>query len=287
VRVAAPAAPIKVIPAPALIQASPDGKTFYVMGGPMLQPLALPGLEPGPPVKIDRIGETRSASSTPTASECTSSAAARTSPRRIWPGAEIADVKTGRTSRKLWLGVQSVVEAERSRAEQQAIDNGQSSYTYSIYTVRLAEGSMVLREDGKALYALNSMTDDVIVVSAETGQLIGKVTVGGFDLRVLSGAPVALAVSSSKLQLIDLAAHVKQADLLEDPSAGFEAVHLAPDGRMAVIQGSGQCTWPESTAVSSWAQARSSPRWWTSRWTGAAAEAAKSLAFAARLSSSA
>jgi DNA-binding beta-propeller fold protein YncE len=241
---AAPAAPIKVIPAPALVQASPDGKTLYLMGGAMLQPLALPGLAPGPPVKIAGIGwgDTQRIFNPDGKRVHVLRGGENVATHDLATGAEIADVKTGRTSKKLWLGVQSAVktEAERSRAEQQAIDNGQSYYTYSVYTVRPAEGSMVLREDGKVLYALNSMTDDVTVVSAETGQLIGKVAVGGFALRMLAGAPVALAVSSGKLQLIDLATHAKQPDLLEDGSAGFDDVHVAPNGRLAVVQGTGQ-----------------------------------------------
>ena len=43
---------------------------------------------------------------------------------------------------------------------------------------------------------MNSMTDDVTVVDAETGQVIKKVAAGGFIVEFMPTASVALVVQS-------------------------------------------------------------------------------------------
>lgn len=240
----AAATPIKVIPAPESIEGSPDGKTLYVMSGAQLQPLALPGLEPQPPVKIGQIGwgGTQRIFSPDGRRVYLLRGGENVATHDLTTGAEIADVKTGRASKKLWLGVVAAAHTESGRrsAERDAIAKGRTSYSYGIYTVRPATGSLVLRPDGKALYALNSMTDDVTVVNAESGLLLEKVPAGGFAVHALPTAPAALVVSPSKVQLIDFATHVKLPDMLEDAAAGFGLTHPAPNGRMVVVEGVGQ-----------------------------------------------
>ena len=240
IRGATPAAPIPVVGTPERIETSADGKTLDVFGLFGLTRLPLPGLTPAPMIKAIRMGEPETAVSA--------------DGRRGWvlmgeyfythdleKGVEIESVRTGRNSKKLWAGVQSVVEtqASKSEARRDAEARGQSYYVYTEYTVRPARGALAVVPGGKAIYAMNSMTDDVTVVDAETGQVIKKVAAGGFIVEFMPTASIALVVSPTDVQVLDYASHEKLPNLVTDSQAGFDHAELAPDAKSAVIHGAG------------------------------------------------
>ena len=75
---------------------------------------------------------------------------------------------------------------------------------------------MAIRPDGKAIYALNSQTSDVTVIDGITGEIIEKVPAGGFAVHFMPAASVALVPAASTVHAVDLATHLKQADVITD-----------------------------------------------------------------------
>lgn len=98
---------------------------------------------------------------------------------------------------------------------------------------------MAIRPDGKAIYALNSQTSDLTIIDGVTGEVIKKVAAGGFAVHFMAGTSVALVPSASTVHAVDLATHEKQADLIAEGTGNFASSALSPDGRTAVIYGTG------------------------------------------------
>jgi len=55
----------------------------------------------------------------------------------------------------------------------------------------------------------------------------------------MTGTSAALVPSASTVHAVDLATHEKQADLIADTTGNFASSVLSPDGRTAVIHGTG------------------------------------------------
>ena len=63
-------------------------------------------------------------------------------------------------------------EASRLEARNEARREGRSYYAYTEYTLTEPRGTMAIRPDGKAIYALNSQTSDVTIIDGATGEII-------------------------------------------------------------------------------------------------------------------
>ncbi|MGE4085368.1 MAG: hypothetical protein AB7H93_20435 [Vicinamibacterales bacterium] len=150
-------------------------------------------------------------------------------------------MRTGRRGKKMFLALRGgrATEASRSEGERKAQREGKSSYTYTEYSLREPRGTMALRPDGKAVYALNSQTSDVTVIDAESGVVLEKVPAGGFAVKFMPSAGVALVPSADTVHVVDLATHQKQPDLITGGNGRFDQAELSPDARTAVISGAG------------------------------------------------
>lgn len=235
-----PAAPIPVVGTPERIEASADGRALYVFGLFGLTRLGVPELTPSPLIKAPRMGDAQSAVSP--------------DGRRGWVvigdsfithdlerGEKLEDVSTGRASRKLLAGLNAWASTETSKqqAARQAAQRGESHYVYTEYTVKPAQGALAVVPGGGAVYALNSMTDDLTVVDGVTGRVVKKVAAGGFDVQFLPEASAAIVVSDTTVHVVTYTTHEKQAPLATDARAAFQAVERSPDGRLAVVRGTG------------------------------------------------
>ena len=241
IRGAAPAAPIAVTTAPERLEVSDDGATLYVLGLQGLTPVSLPGLVAGSSIKAPGMGGGGE------------SAISRDGRRGyvlygeyfttydLQKGEEVAEVRTGRMGKKMFMALEAGLEAETKRLEAQneARRQGRSYYGYTEYTLREPHGTMAFGPDGKAIYALNSQTSDVTVIDAENGQVIEKVAAGGFAVRFMPAASVALVASPSTVHAVSLTTHQKLADVVTDTTGSFNRAEVSPDARLAVVHGSG------------------------------------------------
>jgi YVTN family beta-propeller protein len=238
VRDGAVSQPIQVANAPERIQASADGKALYVLGVPGVTRLALPALEPSPTIKAPGMSGEETAISA--------------DGRRGWvsygeyfttydleAGVQMAQVRTGRMGKKMFLALESGLHTETSRleAENLARKEGRSQYSYTEYSVTAPTGTMAVRPDGKEVYALNSQTSDLTIIDAQSGQVIEKVAAGGSVVRFMPSVSVALVVSKTTVHVVDLNSHQKRPNIVTDSPAGFVWAELSPDARLAVIHG--------------------------------------------------
>lgn len=243
IRGAAAAAPIPVVSSPERLEESEDGRTLNVLGDMGLTRVSLPGLVPSALVQAPGVGrpDNESALSADGRRAFVLFAGEYLTTYDLENGVKLASVRTGRMGKKMLLALESglMTETGRLNARNDARKAGRSYYSYTEYTVRAPRGTMTIRPDGKALYALNSQTSDTTVVDADTGQVLEKVAAGGFAVRFMPAASVALVVSSSSVRAVDLASHEKLADVVTDSPGNFDRAELAPDARVAVISGSG------------------------------------------------
>ncbi len=233
-----PDSAIPVVNSPERIEASADGRFLNVLGAAGVTRLALPGLQPSPVIEAPGMGGDETAISA--------------DGRRAWAsygeyfttydlekGVRVAQVKTGRMGKKLLLALDTGLKTETSRlqAKTQAQKERRSYYSYTEYTLKEPRGTMAVRPDGKEIYALNTQTSDVTVIDADTGQVIEKVASGGFAVRFMPSASVALIVSPSTVAVVDINSHRKLPDLVSGSPAGFERAELSPDASLAVMHG--------------------------------------------------
>ena len=237
---AAPAAPITVVNMPERVEQSADGKTLYVLGGLGVTRLSLPDLGPGPTVRAPRMGFPETAISADGRRGWLSEGESFTT-YDLEAGTKIESVKTGRAGKKLLLGVESWAATENSKtdAQRKAEVEGRSYYTYTEYTVKPAKGALAIVPGDKAIYALNSMTEDVTVVDGQTGQVIKKVAAGGFDVLFMPSVSTAVVAGAGTVHAVDYTSHEKLAPLVTSTNAAFGQATLSPDAKLAVIRGTG------------------------------------------------
>ena len=239
IRGAAPAAPIPVGTGPERLEVSADGGTLWVLGTYSAAKLTLPGLAPSPPVTFKTWGDELTVS--PDGQRLYMLNGEYFYTYDLATGLKIADVRTGRMGMKTLLALESGLKTETARLEAQneARRDGRSYYAYTEYTLTEPRGTMAIRPDGKAIYALNSQTSDVTVIDGVTGEIIKKVAAGGFAVHFMPAASVALVPAASSVHAVDLATHLKQADVTSDATGNFASSALSPDARIAVIHGPG------------------------------------------------
>lgn len=239
VRGPAPGAPIPVGHSPERLDVSADGNSLYVFGMHTLTKLTLPGLAPSPPVAFDRIGVEMAVS--PDDRRVYVLNGDTFSTYELPGGLRLARVSTGRKGKKMLLALEAGLEAETARlnAETAARRDGRSYFSYTEYMLREPRGAMVLRPDGKAIYALNDQTSDVTVIDALSGEIIEKVAAGGFAVHFMPSAGVALVPDAATVHAVDLATNQKLADVVTDSKGNFNRSELSPDAPLAVVHGTG------------------------------------------------
>jgi DNA-binding beta-propeller fold protein YncE len=239
IRGGVPSAPIAVGGWPERLEVSADGASLYVKRTSGLTKLSLPGLAPAPPVEFPQLVNEMAISRDGRRAfllngEYFTTADALT-------GQKIESVRTGRMGKKMFLALRVglATEASRSQGERQAQQEGKSYYSYTEYSLREPRGTMALRPDGKAVYALNSQTSDVTVIDAESGVILEKVPAGGFAVHFMPSAGVALVPSWDTVHVVDLNTHQKHPDLITGSAGQFDQAELSPDAKVAVISGAG------------------------------------------------
>lgn len=239
VRGPAPGAPIPVGTGPERLEVSPDGRTLWVLGTYSAAKLALPGMEPAPPVTFKTWGEELAVS--PDGQRLYMLNGEYLYTYDLATGLKIKDVRTGRMAMKTLLALESGLKTETSRLEAQneARREGRSYYAYTEYTLAEPQGTMAIRPDGQAIYALNSQTSDLTIIDGGTGEIIKKLPAGGFGVHFIPAASVALVPSASAVHAVDLVAHQKLADVITDATGSFTSSALSPDAGTAVIWGAG------------------------------------------------
>jgi hypothetical protein len=211
----------------------------WVLGTYSATKLTLPGLEPAPPVTFKTWGEELTVSADGQRLYMLNGEYLYT--YDLTTGQKIKDIRTGRMGMKTLVALESGLKTETARleAENQARREGRSYYAYTEYTLAEGHGSMAIRPDGKAIYALNNQTSDLTIIDGVTGEIIKKVPAGGFAVHFMTGTSVALVPSASTIHAVDLATHEKQADLIPEGPGNFVSSALSPDGRTALIHGTG------------------------------------------------
>jgi DNA-binding beta-propeller fold protein YncE len=239
IRGGAPTAPISVGTSPERLELSADGKTLYALGTNSVAKVTLPDLEPSPALTFKVWGEVLRVSPDGTRLYMVNGEYFKTFD--LATGAQLTEVRTGRMSMKLLQALESGLNAEATRleAENEARREGRSYFAYTQYTLTQPRGTMAIRPDGKAVYALNSQTEDLTVIDGVSGAILQKVPAGGFSVLFMPAASVALVPTASALHAVDLATHQKKADVVTGTTGNFNQAELAPDGRLAVIHGSG------------------------------------------------
>ena len=239
IRGAAPAAPIPVGTGPEHLQASADGRTLWVLGTYSATSVSLPAMEPAPPITFKWFGQELAVGPDGTRLYMLNGDYFYTFD--LATGQRVGDVRTGRTSMKMLQALEQglATEASRLEAENAARREGRSYHAYVAYTLAQPRGTMAIRRDGKAVYALNSQTSDVTVIDGVTGAVLEKVPAGGFSVLVMPGASVALVTSAATVYAVDLTTHKKQADVVTGTTGNFERAELSPDASVAVVHGSG------------------------------------------------
>jgi DNA-binding beta-propeller fold protein YncE len=239
IRGATPAPPIPVGTGPVRVEVSADGRALWVLGTYSAAKLALPSLEPSPAVTFKTWGDELAVSVDGQRLYMLNGEYLYT--YDLASGQKITDVRTGRMGMKTLLALESglLTEASRLEARNEARREGRSYYAYTEYTLREPRGTMAIRPDGKALYALNSQTSDVTIVDGVTGEIIKKVPAGGFAVHFMPAAAIALVPSDTEVHAVDLATHQKLADVVTLAAASFAESALSPDARTAVIHGAG------------------------------------------------
>lgn len=234
-----PSAPIAVGGWPEQLEVSADGASLYVKRTSGLTRLSLPALKVEAQVEFPLLATEMAVSRDGRRAYVLNGEYFTTLDTQT--GQKVEAVRTGRMGKKMFLALRVglATEASRSEGERKAQREGKSSYTYTEYSLREPRGTMALRPDGKAVYALNSQTSDVTVIDAERGVVLEKVPAGGFAVTFMPSAGVALVPSSDTVHVVDLATHQKQPDLITGSNGQFDQVDLSPDATMAVIAGAG------------------------------------------------
>ena len=191
---------------PERLEVSDDGATLYVLGLQGLTPVSLPGLVAASSIKAPGMGGGGESAISRDGRRGDVLFGEYFTTYDLQKGEEVAEVRTGRMGKKMFMALEAGLEAETKRLEAQneARRQGRSYYGYTEYTLREPHGTMAFGPDGKAIYALNSQTSDVTVIDAENGQVIQKVAAGGFAVRFMPAASVALVASPSTVHAVSL-----------------------------------------------------------------------------------
>jgi YVTN family beta-propeller protein len=248
-------ATLKVAAEPAFVRISPDRARLYVVGGRALSHVDLPNLRRIADTPLKPAGMNILSANTP--SHAVDELAVSDDGRRgfaLYQGSSklsvldlesqklIDEVTTGRGGKKFakFMGVLALSVA-MTAASQSAAQNpyyGYPYYLYDVYSFQVAapNTSLALRPDGKFAYALNSQTNDVTIVDADTGHVVDKVPGGGQALRLFTGGAMLAVRDKDALRFIDTATQKKGEELLF-PGSSSVALAFSSDGAHAIAAG--------------------------------------------------
>jgi YVTN family beta-propeller protein len=236
---------VKVGAAPRFIRFSPDRKRLYVLGWDDLTAIDYASLH-----ELGRIHLSGSASELAVSPDGNRGFV-------LFPGSskmsildlqalkEGASVTTGRGGIKFAknLGAIAATAASATAAYGQAYNmaatnGGYGFATYQIFTVAPANTSISVRPDGAFVYVLNSETNDVTIVDANTSSVVDKIAAGGQRLLPLTNGGVLAVVARNTLHLIDTSSQKALPEVHFDKN--LEDISLSPDGRvaLALVEGS-------------------------------------------------
>lgn len=90
-------------------------------------------------------------------------------------------VKTGRGGVKFGklMGAIALTALSYGAGYAGASGSGSPMFFYRVYTVAPATSQLALRKDGRFLYALNTLSNDVTIIDTETRQVVDKIATGG------------------------------------------------------------------------------------------------------------
>ena len=151
----------------------------------------------------------------------------------------LASVTTGRGGVKFgkFLGAMALSVASYQAGYAGASSAGGGMFFYNVYGVAPANTSLVTTLDEKFVYVLNTNSNDVTIVNADTQAVVTKIGVGGAANRLEllpGGAFMAVNTGTDTLHLIDTTTHAKVSEL---PDGGNFL--LAPGEKFAAAIGKG------------------------------------------------
>ena len=145
----------------------------------------------------------------------------------------VASLATGRGGVKAakLIGAWAATMASAYVGQSIATATGSPTYTYGIFSPAPTSATMALGPDGQFAYVLNTHTNDVTIVSSDTGEVIDKIAGGGQRLERMGGGAL-VAVVGSSLLLIDTSSQ----KALPEAAPDLKLIDLvpSPDGRFAV-----------------------------------------------------
>ncbi|HET8644010.1 MAG TPA: hypothetical protein VFO85_00900, partial [Vicinamibacteria bacterium] len=149
----------------------------------------------------------------------------------------LAEIGTGRGSVKFgkFLAAVAASAASYGAGYSAASASGGGYFTYAVYGVAPANTALVLSEDERFAYVLNTHSNDVTIVDTATRTAVTKIGVGGAAnrLELLPGGRfVAVTTGADTLHLVDTKANAKVSELPD----GGNYVH-SPDKRYAAAIG--------------------------------------------------
>jgi YVTN family beta-propeller protein len=152
-------------------------------------------------------------------------------------GKLVAEIGTGRGGVKFGklLGAVALTAASYAAGSAGASASGSPVFFYNVYGVAPANTALVTTLDEKHVYVLNTNSNDVTIVDAETRTVVTKIGVGGSANRLEllpGGAFMTVTTGVDTLHLIDTKTHTKTSEL---PDGGNFV--LAPGERYAAAIG--------------------------------------------------
>ena len=128
-----------------------------------------------------------------------------------------------------------------------AVSTGQPFFFYNIYVFTPAAPNLELAAsaDNEHIYALNSQTNDVTIISTSDGKVIDKIAVGGGCKRVAlaPGGHFVYSYTSGQFDLIDTGSNAKAVEYR--PSSGkLNSVSVLEDAkRLALLTTNAAIIW--------------------------------------------
>jgi len=153
-------------------------------------------------------------------------------------GKVIGSVTTGRGSRKLLKNLGAV--ALSVGVDYALYGPSSDSYWHDVWYLSPAppKTSVAIRPDGRFAYVLNTLTNDVTIVDADTAAVVDKVPATGHTLTLLTGGTALAVIDEHELTVVDTVTNRRGEALRFEDSRAVSLV-LSPDGNHALAAGGG------------------------------------------------
>jgi DNA-binding beta-propeller fold protein YncE len=236
---------VPIAPKPLFLRRAPGGREIMAVGVEGLSVLSVPGLAPVREVHIDGpginwtsdvpSGPPNELAMTPDAQRgfVTYENSSKLLTLDLATGQKVASATTGRKGAKLlqMAAATALTASSYYSSRDVARHTGQRSFYYYRFGIRETNTSLIPRHDGRFVYVVNSLTNDVTVVDAVTGAVVENLGARGRELASLPTGRFVAAVSDSELHLLDTTNNTV-AGHWELP--GLLGLATAPSGREVV-----------------------------------------------------